>query len=195
MGRELRRVPPNWEHPKENKPNFSRMSMEERYTPLHDDSCESAWEDWWQRYQNWLDGGHEEVIAEYGAEEYPRDQPYTSFCNYDGAPPRPEHYRPQWKDGEATWWQVYETVSEGTPVSPPFETQAELVEYLVENGDFWDQDRRKRGYTSMPCQPWTREQAEAFVYRDGHACSMVVADGRIMSGVEANVELRRDKSE
>ena len=84
-----------------------------------------------------------------------------------------------------TWWQVYETVSEGTPVTPPFETREELVEYLVANGDFWDQKRRTEGRSSMPCEPWPRKQAESFVFGSGWSPSLVVANGRVMSGVEA----------
>jgi hypothetical protein len=64
-----------------------------------------------------------------------------------------------------TWFQVYETVSEGTPVTPPFATKEELVDYLVANGDFWDQHRGDGG--------WSRENAEAFVGA-GFAMSLVV---------------------
>jgi hypothetical protein len=53
----------------------------------------------------------------------------------DWGPPDPAYYRP-WKDDEATWYQVWETESEGTPISPPFATREELVEYLVNNGGF-----------------------------------------------------------
>ncbi len=99
-------------------------------------------------------------------------------------PPDPEYYRPQWGEGLATWWQVYETVSEGTPVTPPFATREELVEYLVENGDFWDQARRKRGWTITDCAPWSRATAEKFVLGSGCAPSMISFGGRLMSGVE-----------
>ena len=84
-----------------------------------------------------------------------------------------------------TWWQVYETVSEGTPVTPPFETQEELVEYLVANGDFWDQSRRAKGGSSMPCGPWPREQAKKFVLGRGWAPSLIVDAKGIRTGVQA----------
>ena len=99
-------------------------------------------------------------------------------------------YHFEWADGirKATWWQVYETVSEGTPVSPPFATPDELIDYLVAHGDFWDQQRRERGDTIMNNDPWSREQAEAFVRGPGWAPSMVVEkngnDVKIQSGVE-----------
>ena len=56
---------------------------------------------------------------------------------------------------EKTRLTMYETVSEGTPVTPPFATKEELVNYLVEHGDFWDQHRGHGG--------WSRENAEHFV--------------------------------
>lgn len=52
-------------------------------------------------------------------------------------------------------WQVWETVSEGSPVTPAFATRDELIAYLVEGGDAWD---RKRGDGG-----WTRENAESFI--------------------------------
>ena len=37
----------------------------------------------------------------------------------------------------------------------------------------------------MECAPWKRKDAEAFVFGDGFAVSMVAIDGKVMSGVEA----------
>ena len=37
----------------------------------------------------------------------------------------------------------------------------------------------------MRCDPWPREQAEKFVKGHGFAASMVIAGGKIMSGIEA----------
>jgi hypothetical protein len=86
---------------------------------------------------------------------------------------------------EMTWYQVYETVSEGTPVTPPFETQSELVEYLVANGDFWDQRCRKEGSSIMECAPWSRKQAEAFVYGPGWAPSLIsTPETGLVTGVQ-----------
>lgn len=165
MGREIRRVPPNWEHPK--RGNGS-------YIELFNSDVETVFAEWMEEYRRWVEMEHDRVIQEYGEEKYPKDQPYRSFCAWFGSPsPDPKSYHPKWADGEATWYQVYETVSEGTPVTPPFATQAELVDYLVENGDFWDQSRRRRGLDDSA--PWSRRQAEAFVYGDGWAPSFVVA--------------------
>jgi hypothetical protein len=86
----------------------------------------------------------------------------------ESAPPNPDSYRPKFQT-EPTWYQVYETVSEGTPVTPPFATKEELVNYLVEHGDFWDQRRGHGG--------WSRENAERFVGA-GWAPSLVTVVSR-----------------
>ena len=97
----------------------------------------------------------------------------------EGRAPDVNDYVPDWAPTKATWFQVYETVSEGTPVSPPFATREELVEYLVKNGDFWAQYRGEGGYS--------RKAAEAFV-KDEWAPSLVVQNGIVQSGIEADVK-------
>lgn len=78
---------------------------------------------------------------------------------------KPMRKRPPRKKYDATWFQMYETVSEGTPVSPPFPSLDALEDYLVNHGDFWDQRRGSGG--------WRREAAKSFC-ADGFACSMIV---------------------
>lgn len=46
----------------------------------------------------------------------------------------PDAYHPAWTDEERDGYQLYETVSEGTPLTPSFATKAELVNYLVTVG-------------------------------------------------------------
>lgn len=181
MGREVRRVPPNWQHPLEEHYDPSRRVTEMQYKPMRDKPVSAAWRRWQDEYAKWLAGGHDRVIAEYGAENYPKNEPYRAFCEWYGKPPDPEYYRPDWDEATMTWWQVYETVSEGTPVTPPFATPEELVDYLAANGDFWDQQRRRDGVTSMECGPWDRAAAEKFV-KAGWAPSMAVT--RTAGGVE-----------
>lgn len=183
MGREIRRVPPNWDHPKKERYDHLLYRFETTYRPMYDQSADEAWQDWQAAFQAWLDGEHDATIAKYGEAEYPKDQPYTAFCTWHGQPPDLEYYRPHWKPEDCTWWQVYETVSEGTPVTPPFATPEELVDYLVANGDFWDQKRREEGNSIMNCDPWPREQAERFV-KAGWAPSLIMDSKGIRSGVE-----------
>lgn len=78
-----------------------------------------------------------------------------------------EHVQPPTGEG----WQVWETVSEGSPVTPVFATREALIDYLVEGGDAWDQRRGNGG--------WTRENAESFVGKGWapSAIGMVSAEG------------------
>lgn len=72
------------------------------------------------------------------------------------------------------WWQVWETVSEGSPVTPAFASATDLVNHLVANGDAWDQKRGDGG--------WSRASAEKFV-RSGWAPSLIstsTADGGLV---------------
>lgn len=178
MGREIRRVIANWEHPQR---EHHRRGME--YQPMFDDAYIPQLNQWWENHQLWERGEHPDQKKEGMGE-------YKHYAQWAGDPPDHTMYRPDWKPEEMTWYQVYETVSEGTPVTPPFATREELVDYLVANGDFWDQRRRKDGRIGgMPCEPWTRKQAESFVMGSGWAPSLVMHDGKIQSGVEALAEM------
>ena len=145
MGREVRRVPPNWEHPLKDNGHDQ---------PMFKNTYESARAEW---------------LAGLAAHK-PEDHDGADYWEWWGEPPDRAYYRP-WKDEDATWWQLWETVSEGTPVTPPFETREELISWLAEFGDEWDQNRGDGG--------WGRDAAEAFV-SVGYAPSMVVSDGRVL---------------
>jgi len=154
MGRDIRRVPPDWEHPRDDRGEF---------IALFDQDYESAAREWEANYELWKKGEHPDLKA------MPRS---TSSCRYFwewDTPPTEECYRKRaWTPEEATHYQVYQTVSEGTPVTPHFATKKELVEYLVECGDEWNQKRGDGG--------WDRKAAEKFV-EIGSAPSMMVRPG------------------
>ncbi len=46
MGREIRRVPPNWNHPKKDYPNHTMGRMERDYRPLYDKPYSKAIDEW-----------------------------------------------------------------------------------------------------------------------------------------------------
>ena len=54
---------------------------------------------------------------------------------------------PREEQAQGDWFQVYETVTQGTPVTPPFQTLEELEEHLVKNGDTLTQ---RGGYPPPP---------------------------------------------
>lgn len=177
MGREIRRVIPHWEHPKRKRFNALQMCDVEEFQPLFDESYSAAMSEWIEQHQLWERGEHPDQKDGSG-------KGFRYYAQWNGNPPDVEYFRPDWKPEEATWWQVYETVSEGTPVSPPFATREELVEYLVANGDFWDQHGRANG-RDVNCAPWSRRAAERFVFGAGWAPSFVSNGHGLKSGVEA----------
>jgi len=69
-------------------------------------------------------------------------------------------------------WQIWETVSEGSPISPVFSTAEGLIEHLVTIGDGWG-------------HPVSRKAAEAFVNGPGWVPSMVMTNGVMLAGVES----------
>lgn len=171
MGREIRRVPPNWEHPRYTKDNARNQRDIGEYMSMYDKTYEEARREWLDGFELWQAGKHPEQI------KYP-EASWVKGCDWweYSSPPDREMYRPAFSE-EPTWFQVYQTVSEGSPVTPPFPTREALVEYLMIGGDFWDQKRGRGGYT--------REQAEAFV-KDESAPSMIVMGGKIYQGIEAS---------
>lgn len=50
-----------------------------------------------------------------------------------GTPPDQNDYMPTWEASECVLWMMYEECSEGTPISPGFETPEELARWLADN--------------------------------------------------------------
>lgn len=166
MGREIRMVVPNWEHPRYTEDDARDPRAVGKYRSLYDNSYEEA-------RAEWLEG-----LAVWKPEEHDGDD----YWEYNGNPPQRDMYRPHWPEGAATWFQVYETVSEGSPITPPFATKGELVDWLCTNKDFWNKG------------PLTRAQAEAFV-GDGWAPSFMVINEpgnfKMAEGMEIPAALNR----
>ena len=78
-----------------------------------------------------------------------------------------EGYDPPAGDG----WQVWETVSEGSPLSPVLATREALVEWLMSPAYNWGISR-----------PLTREQAERFTELEWAPTFMTTAGGAIVPG-------------
>jgi len=200
MGREIRMVPPNWEHPKKLYQDSRSGEIKECYRPMSSGGYEEdvkAYEvelaDWLAGQKEWAAGiyvdvggeritkteamarwlkGIQEEKAKYRYSNSYRELESRKFetglcdwCDVAGEPPThpdPDDYCHEWSDGVATWYQVYETVSEGTPVTPPFATKEEVVEHIVTHGTFWDQGKDGRG-------GWGRQAAEQFVAMGTHS--------------------------
>lgn len=176
MGRRIRNVPPHWQHPEVDRA-YGRIGPQ----PMFDETFAEAVVEWKAGFTKWESGNDPD------REEYKRDDgSYLEYWEWNNPPPDRAYYRP-WKDEEATWFQLWETVSEGTPVSPPFATKEELAAYLAEHGDFWDQKRCKEpDWASLwggePGKSgWGRERAERFVFGSGWSPSMAVIDGKVLT--------------
>lgn len=97
MGRAIRMVPANWEHPKDERGKY--IPMHTRF-PYADDEIAEGLED------GWLDASK----PNYGID-----------------------LMPTWSEQEATHFQLYETTTEGTPISPVFASFDDLCEWAAEN--------------------------------------------------------------
>lgn len=116
MGREIRMVPRKWKHP---------IDEEGNYIPMHDQTFEDAAKEWKEGYAKWEKGVHEDQKKGHGKD--------LEYWEWDGPPPDRERYRPAFKS-PADHFQIYQTVSEGTPVSPVFATKDNIIEWLVAKG-------------------------------------------------------------
>ncbi len=131
MGREIRRVPPDWVHPQDGKGGFEPL-----FNKTFDDRDDPEWDD------------------------------------------QPEWYRPAF-ESEPTHYQLYETVTEGTPMSPVFETKEELGKWMMANPDpVWGQR--------------SRAAVDVFLEEEWSISMMVVGD-KVIDGMEALVQLDDNK--
>lgn len=122
MGRELRKVPANWEHPKKE---------DGRYKPMHNKYYGDVINEWIKNHQMWEDGTHPDLI-----EDPKLKEKYPFYSMWDGKPPDVEYYQTKrYADEELTHIQLYETTSEGTPKSPVFRADEfeKLCEYAAKN--------------------------------------------------------------
>ena len=98
-------VPPDWQHPKDGRGN-SR--------PLYDrsfyDTRRAEWE------TSYADVGLQATLEKHGD------------------PPDIDEYMPDFPPGTATHYMMYETCTEGTPISPAFATPEELAHWLTDTG-------------------------------------------------------------
>lgn len=84
--------------------------------------------------------------------------------------PNPAEYMPVFdQPTEELGWCLYETVSEGTPVTPVFATAEDLIDHLATVGQDWDQ------------VPMRRSAAEALVRSGSSIGSFLVTGGRLLS--------------
>ena len=101
---------------------------------------------------------------------------FCSCCEGDG------FTWPQINVPRGDWWQVWETVSEGSPVTPAFATPQELAEWMATESS----DRAWANCTVNEIAHW--------IEGAGWAPSGIMHGGRYVHGVDAMVQLNRADS-
>ncbi len=125
MSREVRRVPASWEHPKYGSG---------RLIPLLGGSFGAKLQQYKEEACQWALGNQRSYNSK-GPKFVPRDAETDgmTFEVWDGEIPNQEDYMPDWPEAECTHYQMYETTSEGTPISPVMETPEALARWLADN--------------------------------------------------------------
>jgi len=163
MGREVRRVPADWQHPK--KQQFDhRGQWVERYEPLMDGDWAERAKEWDEAREKWERG----EFPDYASEESRK----LPFDQWEGRRPYSGDYMPHWPEAERTHLMMYEDTTEGTPISPAFETPEELARWLVDN------NASAFGSSTGTYEGWLS------IARGGWAPSMVVDAAGVHTGVD-----------
>lgn len=165
MGREVRRVHKDWQHPRNDQghhiPLFDGRKLAE-HTADWDVGAEK-WEQGFRRHygdHTWVPKGDE-------CEEMP-------YSEWAGERPDPRDYMPEWSEEERTHLQMYENTTEGTPISPVMENPEDLARWLADNY------ASASGIMTATYDQWLS------MIGQGWAVSLVTVEGQLMSGVEAS---------
>lgn len=137
MSREIRRVPPNWVHPCY-EPG-ERQGWDNVEKPLYDESYEDAIAKWISDASDWVAivqaGGKPEhgwYVDNETEEAWARANPYKAYATWYDSPPNPDTHRDVFTE-QPTAYQIYETVSEGTPISPVFIDEDAMIAWMMED--------------------------------------------------------------
>lgn len=120
-------VPHDWQHPRDESG---------RLIPLFGGSFAEAASEWDEEARQWDRGFVRDYATDgwraRGTRDY--DDSGSTLEGWYGPRPRETDYMPDWPLAERTHLQMYETCSEGTPISPVMETPEELARWLADNG-------------------------------------------------------------
>lgn len=159
MGREVRRVPADWKHP---------LNESGNEIPLHDGFNERLAR-WNEQAAKWADGLRDDWKG--GWKPIEEEYQGQTFAEWSGKQPKQEEHMPDWPEAERTHFQMYETCTEGTPISPVMETPEALAHWLADNGA-----------SAFGGQTATYEQWRGMI-GEGWAMSGVMIGGEMQSGV------------
>jgi hypothetical protein len=156
-------VPKDWSHPKDGSGG---------YIPLLSSSYEEAKEEWDESEKMWNDGFRKCYVSDGWVKKY--DDMTYSYEEWAGGEPLEEQYMPSFNDGNNTYLMMYETCSEGTPISPAFKTPEELARWLTDN------NASAFGSVTATYEQWLATA------KSGFAASGVAVGGKLISGVAYN---------
>ncbi len=174
MGREVRMVPADWQHPIEWRKGWRTGHPEIRFKPLHEGPYSERVKEWDEESVQW-EAGFTKDYANGGHEPKRPDQDYP-YSEYAGDRPLAEEYMPEFAPGTATHFMMYEDTSEGTPISPAFATPEELARWLADN------NASTFGDGTGTYEQWLP------ICKGGWAPSMVMDANGLRSGVEFMAE-------
>jgi len=169
MGREVRKVAANWDHPKNDEGDYQPKYDKDFSEYLTD------FEEWVEARNKWTEGFCESYAE--GEKWEPIEEEYKNmtFEDYAGCAPDSRYYMPNWKEEEKTHFMMYENTTEGTPISPAFATAEELAKWLFDNKA-----------SSFASQTASYESWLKMIKGPGYAISAVMSsENGIISGVEA----------
>lgn len=171
MGREVRMVPANWQHPQYTEETAPGPWAVGRYVGLMGGNFSAALADWEEEAAQWAAG----FKRGYGAEKWEAKgaDHDCSFEEWHGERPEESQYMPDWPAEQRTHLMMYENTSEGTPISPAFATPEELARWLADNG------ASSFGSDTATYEQWLS------VAKGGWAPSLVITNGVLESGVAA----------
>jgi len=180
MGREVRMVPADYVHPVySEEETWEHPRLRGRFKPLFYATPEKFAEtvaqyklqkaQWKKGYTlDWVSGDFVPKSVE---------ESCATFSEWYGEPPQASDYMLIPKE-QQTHYMMFETVTEGTPISPVFPTAEALAKWLAETG------ANAGAYSTATYEQWLN------VCKGGYAPSMIIANGKIMSGVEATTGLQ-----
>lgn len=168
MGREVRRVPPHWEHPKRDDERGGYLPLREGIANL--EARQKEWDENCKQYHLGFVWKADKKKGQW----VPKPEEFASiyrYSDYSGSRPCQDDYMPYWPASERTHYQMYEDTTEGTPISPVFATPEELARWLTDN------NASAFGGITASYEQWLR------VCKGGVAPSLVVRGGKMESGV------------
>ena len=148
MSREVRRVPMDWQHPME-------------------------WREQWDRAEGRVMKCVPKPLFEFDLYAGALADSLANPADCDCEAPDLTDYMPDFGDRDDLGYCMYETTSEGTPISPTFATPEELAHWLADTG------ASAFGGRTATYEQWLG------VARGGWAPSAVVDGHGLRSGVEA----------